>query len=331
MKKILSTLAALMLAGGLSVTEAFAGGTPAGTDISNQATAQYTVGASTLTANSNVNTIKVAEILNLTLTWQDAAPGVTVTVGQTDRVTTYRLTNTGNGTETFGLTKADAGLGGDDFDPTVTQIYLDANGNGTYDAGTDTLYAAGTNDPTLARDGSLTIFLLSSIPGAGPVDGNTGNVRLTATSMTGTGAPGMTFARAGDGGGDAVVGSSGGSALDTGTYVVSGITVSVTKSAAVTDLFGGTEPIPGATIRYTLSVTATGAGTAVGVVITDPIPANTTSTAGTLTLNAAGLSDAADVDAGDVGGTTAGTVTVSLGDMTNATPAQTITFDMTIN
>lgn len=330
MKHSLSLLAAFVLAC-MCATGVFAGGTPAGTDISNQATAQYTVGAGTLTANSNVNTIKVAEILNLTLTWQDAAPGVTVTVGQTDRVTTYRLTNTGNGTETFGLTKADAGLGGDDFDPAVTAIYLDSNGNGAYDAGTDTLYAPGTNDPILARDGALTIFLLSSIPGAGPVDGDTGNVRLTAASTTGTGAPGTTFAGAGDGGGDAVVGSSGGSALDTGTYVVSGITVNVAKSAAVTDPFGGTEPVPGATIRYTISVTATGAGTAVGVVITDPIPANTTSTAGTLTLNAAGLSDAAGDDAGDVGGTTAGTVTVSLGNMTNATPVQTITFDVTIN
>lgn len=321
------TVLSIMTAAGI----AHGAGTPAGTNISNKATAHYTVGASSFSADSNVNTVKVAEIINLTLTWQDAAPGVTVSQGQTNRVTTYRLTNTGNGTETFGLTKADSGMGGDQFDPTVTAIYLDTNGNGSYDAGTDTLYAAGTNDPALAADGAITIFLLSTIPGSGLNDGDKGNVQVTATSKTGAGNPGTVLAGLGDGGVDAVIGTSHGTQTAIGTYVVAGVIVAVVKTATVTDQYGGTQPIPGATIRYTITVTITGSGTAVGVSITDPIPTNTTYTPGTLKLGGAALTDAADGDAGDVGGTTTGTVTVGLGNLTSASGAKVITFDAKIN
>ncbi len=65
--------------------------------------------------------------------------------------------------------------------------------------------------------------------------------------------------------------------------------------------------------------------------MTDVLPANTSYTGSTLTLNAATLTDIADGDAGDVGDTTVNTVTVDLGDLTAAMPAQTITFEVTIN
>ncbi len=321
-----AALALVVLAG-----RAFAAGTPAGTSITNMATAHYTVGASSYTLNSNVSTLKVAELIGLTLTWQDAAPGVSVTMGQTNRVTTYRLTNTGNGTEQFGLTKADAGVTGDQFDPTVTAIYLDSNGNGVYDPGTDALYVPGTNDPNLASDGTATIFLLATIPSTGLTDGDKGNVQLTAASKTGTGTPGTVFSGKGDGGVDAVIGTSGGTQTATGTYIVAGVVLSVNKTATVADQFGGTEPIPGATIHYSIAVAVTGSGTAAGVTITDPVPANTTYKPGTLKLDGTALTDAADADAGDVGGTTAGTVTVSLGNLTSASGTRTITFDAQIN
>ncbi len=48
-------------------------------------------------------------------------------------------------------------------------------------------------------------------------------------------------------------------------------------------------------------------------------------------LNAAALSDIADADAAYFGFTNPGEVTVTLGDMTQATPQQTITFRVTIN
>ena len=128
-----------------------------------------------------------------------------------------------------------------------------------------------------------------------------------------------------------MIGTSGGSSEDTGTYAVSVVAVSVVKSAGVLDPFEGTEPVPGAVITYSIAVTISGSGTALGVVITDPIPANTTYNTGTLTLNGDPLTDEADADAGDVGHTTPDTVTVDLGNLTADSPVQTITIDVTID
>jgi uncharacterized repeat protein (TIGR01451 family) len=313
-----------------SAIEAHALGTPAGTTINNQATVNYTMGASNYSLVSNTNTIRVDEVLNNVMTWQDAQP-VTVSPGQTNRALTMKLTNTGNGTDTCTLSAISTQVTGTDFIPASVTVYLDTNGNKTYNPGTDQLYVPGTNDPTLGADQSLTLFVLSDIPSTGLTDGQKGNVLLTATSQTGIGAPGTVLSGKGPGGTDAVVGLSKGSSSDTGTYAVASLTVNVNKAVAVIDQLGGSQPMTGATVRYTLAVTATGSGTAMNVVITDPIPANTTYKPGTLKLNSALLTDAADVDAGDVGGTTAGTVTVMLGNLTSASPADIITFDVKIN
>jgi uncharacterized repeat protein (TIGR01451 family) len=267
-------------------------------------------------------------LLDVTVVWQDAAP-VTVSPGDVDQVLTFSVTNTGNGTDSYSLAGLST-LGGDDFDPVLVGIYLDSNTNGAYDPGVDQQYVLGVNDPVLAADSTTTVFLLNDIPG-GLLDGDTGNSELTATSNTGTGVPGTVFAGAGDCGLDAVVGTSGGSDSDIGTYLVSSVVVSVVKSAVVADPFGGTEPVPGAVITYTVVVTVTGTGTAEGVVVTDPIPAHTTYSPGTLTLNGGPLTDTADGDAGDVGDTTPGTVTVSLGDLVAGSPAQTVTFAVVID
>ena len=312
----------------LPTQSVLAAGTRAGTDITNQATANYTVGTDNFSENSNVTTTTVAEILNVDVVWQDAG-NVTVNPGATGRVLTFQVTNTGNGTDDYTLTGLST-LGADDFDPNLVGIYLDSNVNGVYDPGTDAQYIPGTNDPVLAADAAVSIFVLNNIPG-GLLDGDLGDSRLTVTSNTGSGPPGTIVAGAGESGTDAVVGTSGGDDEDIGTYIVSTITVAVVKSVTIADPFGGTEPIPGAVLSYTVAVTVGGTGTALGMVITDPIPGNTTYNAGTLTLNTGALTDAADGDEGDVGGTTPATVTVDLGDLTAASPVQTITFDVTIN
>jgi uncharacterized repeat protein (TIGR01451 family) len=210
-------------------------------------------------------------------------------------------------------------------------MYLDTSGNNAYDPGVDTLYVPGVNDPALAPDAWTTVFVLNNIPGSGLNLGDTGNTRLTAASRTGTGAPGTLFAGMGDGGVDALAGSTGGTAFVVGTYVVPATTVILTKSASILDPQGGTLPMTNAVVRYSIAVTVSGAGTASSVVITDPVPANTTYVGGTLLLNGAALTDAADADAGDVGATTPGTVTVRLGDLTTASPVQTIVFNVRIN
>ena len=82
-------------------------------------------------------------------------PGSSLKVipGASGEVLRFTISNAGNGSEAFALS-TQAALGGDDFDPSVTSLVLDSNGNGAYDAGVDTLYVAGANDPVLAPDAS---------------------------------------------------------------------------------------------------------------------------------------------------------------------------------
>jgi uncharacterized repeat protein (TIGR01451 family) len=312
----------------LSAGSAHAVGTPAGTDIVNQATATYDVGAQTFTQSSNVTTTRVAELLSVSVVWQDAA-NVQVGSGDTHQLLTFRVTNTGNGGDTFQLAPRST-IPGDDFDPVFNTLYLDTNGNGTYDAGTDPAYVQGLNDPPLAADGFLTVFLASDIP-SGRSDGDLGDSELTATSRTGSGAPGSVVSGAGESGTDAVVGTTGGESTATGTYAVSAVAVVLVKSVSVSDPFGGAQPVPGAVLTYTIVADGNGNGVAAGVVITDSMPVFTTYVPGSLTLNSLTLTDAADADAGDHDATAPGAITVALGDLGAGAGPQTITFQTTID
>jgi uncharacterized repeat protein (TIGR01451 family) len=302
-----------------------AAGTAAGSNIVNTATATYDgPGGVPVNVSSNTVTLKVDELLNVTVASAD--PGdVAVTPGSTAQVLSFTVTNTGNGPEAFRLTPTTA-IGGDQFDPTATSIVLDTNGNGVYDAGVDTVYTAGSNDPVLAADGSTKVFILSTIPG-GSVNGDRGQANLTAAAVTGTGSPGTSFAGAGQNGGDAVVGTTTASATDKGFYLIQSATVSFTKSAAVLDPFGGSKNLPGAVITYSLVATISGSGSLANIVITDPIPIGTTYQPGTLTLQAAALTDAVDADSGEVGG---GNVKARLGTVA-AGQTRTVIFKVKIN
>lgn len=331
MKNITKNGMAIVLLGLAIVFHAnvsWAVGTPTGTDITNQATASYNVGPTNFVEVSNITTTTVAELIDVSTVWQDAAP-VTVNPGDTVQITTFLVTNIGNGNDTYTL-EGLSELPGDDFNPTLNDLYFDSNGNGIYDPGVDAQYFPGVNDPSLDADQSIIVFLSNNIP-AGVTDGDLGFTQLTAISSLGAGAPGTIFPGQGDFGTDAVLGNSGGDDSDIGIYVVSNVIMTIVKSVIITDPFGSNEPIPGAVLSYSIVVTAAGSGTAENVVITDPIPANTTYNPGTLTLNSTPLTDIVDGDPGDVGGTTPNTVTVNLGDLAAPAPIQTITFDVTIN
>lgn len=303
--------------------QAEAAGTRAGSTISNTASASYDAGGGTQTIDSNKVDLRVDELLDVVVDSSDAAD-VPTTPGATAQLLTYSLTNTGNGQESFALSTIANG-GGDDYDPTVTQIYID-NGDGVFDASTDTLYTPGTNDPTLNPDQSIKIFVLATTP-AGVSDGNRGTVSLVAAAKTGTGAPGTSFPGQGEGGGDAVVGSTGADSQDQGAFVVSAATVTLVKSAVIADPFGGSEPVPGATITYTIVATVAGSGTVSGLAVTDNIPADTSYVAGSITLGAAALTDAADTDAGDYNGTR---INVALGTVAGG-QTRTVTFKTKID
>lgn len=283
-------------------TPAFAAGTTAGTNINNTATANFTdPGGTPQTVNSNTVTLRVDEVLDVTVARAD--PGtVTVTPGSTDRVLAFDVRNTGNGPESF--TFAPQGtIGGDQFDPTTTSIVIDTNNNGVYDAGIDAVYTLGSPSPAIAPDTTQRMFVLSSIP-AGQADGDRGDVDLTATAVTGSGPAGTVFAGQGQGGGDAVVGNSTAIDTDRNGYVVQSATIGFVKSASIADTFGGTRPLPNAIITYTLVATITGSGTLTNLRISDVVPAETDYQAGSITLQGAPLTDADDADAGEITGTT---------------------------
>ena len=174
------------------------------------------------------------------------------------------------------------------------------------------------------------MLLVNDIP-TGLANGDIGATALTATAVTGSGAPGTTFAGQGDGGVDAVVGSTGGTGTESGEYIVADVQIAVVKGQLVADPFGGTEPVPGATITYTITVEVTSAGTATNALIRDPIPTFTTYSAETIVLNGGPLTDAVDGDAGELDSSGAPTVVVRLGDLTQADGPQVVEFRVTID
>lgn len=304
---------------------ALAVGTAAGTTISNTATASYTdPGGNPVSVPSNNVDIVVDELLDVTVATADAGD-IVVTPGSTNQVLSFNVTNTGNGSEAFRLTPAST-VGGDQFDPTTTSVVLDTNGNGVYDAGVDTVYTPGANDPVLAPDASIRVFVLSSIPAA-TNDNDRGIVELTAAATTGTGAPGTTFSGQGQGGGNAVVGATGADGTDRGRYIVQNATIAFTKTASVVDPFGGTTSVPGSIITYTLIASISGSGTLTNAAIGDPIPVGTTYQIGSITLEGSALTDAAD---GDTGSFAANSISVGLGSVTGG-QTRTVTFRTRIN
>src|SRR5262249_23323177 len=139
------------------------------------------------------------------------------------------------------------------------------------------------------------------------------------------------FAGQGAGGVDAVIGTSGGTVTASGSYVVAAMQLSAVKSQSITNPFGNTQPTPGARIDYQGVITPTGTGTASAVLFNDGIPANTTYIAGSLRVNNVVQTDAVDADAGDFLATPTPMVRANLGDLTQASGAQTIVFSVTIN
>lgn len=284
-------------------------GTVAGTTISNQANASYTVNGTPQTTQSNTTTFVVDRKVNLTLITDQSGP-TSVNLGQTGAVTRFRLTNNTNATQDF-ILDADqqnivAGVlpGTDDFDVTNVHIYVDKNGNGVYDPGVDTASYVDELPP----DTSVEIFIVADVPGTGLF--NQSFVALHATVAAG-GTPGtmgaalvpttdlvansdttvdVVFADGdSDGGFPGDVARNGQSRVYA-AYAISthNVNLTVTKSSRVlTDGVSVTNPkaLPGATVEYCLVVNnATLMTGASNVVLTDLIPTNTTYVPGSISL-----------------------------------------------
>jgi uncharacterized repeat protein (TIGR01451 family) len=321
---VLLTIAVLIV---LPNQTSWAVGTSAGTDIINQVTVSYGLGGIPQTPLTSSVTIPVDEVLDVDVQWQDATTLI-VPSGANNQALTFRVTNIGNGTEPFVLS-AVSGLPGDQFSPILVDLYID-DGDGVFEPGTDDpAYVPGTATPPIPEDGWLNIFVVNDIP-SGLSNGDAGRSELTAACQTAAAnttlpaTPGGTLPGLGDSGVDAVIGLSGGVDTDIGAYQISDTALSLVKAQSVSDPTGGTDPVTGAVITYTITVTVTGSDDAAGLVVTDPIPNDTTYIPGTLTVSP-GPAISATVSGSPP------TVNVDMGDLNSGNTPQNVTFQVTIN
>lgn len=286
--------------------------TVAGTTISNQANASYTVNGTAATAQSNLSTFVVDRKVNLTVV---AEPNVNtiVNLGQANAVLTFRVTNNTNGIQDMLLnTNQNLGIGGtgtDNYDVTNVRTYLDTNGNGTYDVGVD--QAADYIDE-LGIDASALVFVVSDVPNIATANYAAVSLNATVAAGGGAGTKGaaliptdlnilnqnneidIVFA---DNDSDGALGADAarnGQARAYLEYEVGARAANVTiakTSSVVSDGVNLANPkaIPGAIVQYCLTVqNSTLLVNATGITLTDVIPANTTYVPGTITAGGIG-------------------------------------------
>ncbi|MFH1864928.1 MAG: hypothetical protein ABIK85_03520 [Candidatus Eisenbacteria bacterium] len=344
---LVSPLLAGVLIMGMTLN-ALATGTASGTSVDNTATIDYQVGGIDQTPVTDIVSFVVDNRVDLTVSTNDVG-AVEVVPGATAQVLTFAVTNDGNTVQDYSLTaQAAAGAWGgatDNFDATGVQAYVDANGNGTYDIATDTE----TYIDELAADTSIPVFVVGAIPLDRADDDGALYDLIAQTAVGGTsGSQGADITSDDSGIADnpatveIVFADAAGTAdalydgqhSSRDAYTVVTATIGVAKSSVVvTDpINGATNPkaIPGATVRYTITVSNSGSAGATNVVIVDAIPTNTTYSAGTMTLDASGLTDAADADAGDYNVTNSSAITVALAALA-AGGSATVTFDVTVD
>ncbi|SEM76933.1 conserved repeat domain-containing protein [Sphingomonas gellani] len=315
MNRILSPVALLagtgagLLIAPQALAQQVRSGTAAGVSISNQATVSYSVGGSSLTTSSNTATFVVDKKINLAVAELGGTPTI-VARGATDQVTTFTVTNLTNATQDFRL-EADQQdvsiplLGTDDFNVTSVRVFVDSNGNGTYEAGVD----RATFIDELAPDATVTVFIVANIPDVAGI--TQANVSLNAIAAN--------SGQAGTLGGDVVA-----TPLttpdspttvdivfadDTGlldqprngqqrafdAYRLGSAVVTLRKSARVlSDPVNGLaspHAIPGAVVEYCITVNNAGPNVANGITVTDALPANTDYISNSLTVGGIGTGD----------------------------------------
>ena len=295
-----SGIAALVVAmsAAIGTGTVHAAGTASGTTISNQATLTYSVGLVPQTAiNSSPTgvgpaaptTFVVDNRVNVVVTRTDLA-FVPVVPGATARVTTFTVANTGNTTQDFALASGQTSgatlFGGtDNFDATACVQRVE---NGTTPGYQPTEDAATFIASMAAEAPVVTVYVVCSIP-AGQVNGDQSVVSLTATARTaGSGGAGV-LTELDQPGVDIVFGDAAGTDdsarnaahSDRSAYRVVTATLSVAKTATlICDPFNGTASpgprnIPGAIVKWTITITNNGAASATLGTVTDAISAST--------------------------------------------------------
>jgi len=321
-------LAAFLLVG-LASSTAWSAGTTAGTPISNSASVSYSVQgvgqaaiesseAGNNTPGSGAPTVFTVDRKVDVLVSEVGNSFTTSRPGSTNQVLTFLVENEGNDAQDFLLTAVDGSgntltLGGvtdtDDFDatdPAAPGIFVDTNGSGSYEAGTDLAlsYLDGFAEDTPTR-----FFIVRNIA-ASVTDGSASFITLDAQARVNSGtvgAPGAVLAQDtganvqnDTAGNEQVVFADDDGSLTGGTdglrdgrhsatdgYIIRSAQLTISKSVVVVrDPFGNVAPnaksIPGSIVEYEIRVenSASATETATGITISDDLTAEMSGAAG---------------------------------------------------
>ena len=313
----------------LSASTALAQATTAGTIINNEATASFSIAGVSTTRTASAS-FTVQEIIDVTVTWVDST-NIFADTPELDAISQFEVANVGNGTEDFVLSVANSSAA-DQFDfalPGAVEIFIDDPINGTQGVldTDDELFVTSTSIPP---ETTITVFVSADVPPS-LTQSDQGFLDLTAASDTAGAAgaaPGTILTGLGDLTTDAIVGSTQAIAVATAIYEISTVDVELTKEVlSVTDTFGGNQFLPGSIVVYRIEVSVAG-GAADTLVITDPIPADTTYVPESIDLDGVDMTDVSGDDQADFDVTNANTVTVDLGTVADGT---THTIDITVS
>ncbi len=267
--------------------------TPAGTPIVNTAALRYDLAGTTQAIASNTVTLTVAERLDVALI-RDGQGAIMVSPRPV--VVPLTLTNRDNGSESFAI-----GVDVSSASVIVKALVVDSDRDGGFDPVKDPILTDGRT-PVLSPGQSiklLAVLVTHDDPGSG--SGVNAVLTVTARAITGSGQAGTAYIGRGDGGGDAIVGSTGAIARVLVPLTIGRAGPSLFKSQSVRAADGSQNAVRDAVITYTLEARFLDAVT--GARIADSIPAGTVFVPGSLTLDDAPLSDAVDGDAGRFDGT----------------------------
>ncbi len=288
-------------------TYLFAGGTPAGTVISNVAQLNYTMNAVTHTVVSNTITDIVDQILEPVIVCNES-DAVGVTSGASNVPLRFVLSNAGNGEDTMQLSAEDNGTGFGVLNP---RVYLD-DGDGYFEPNQDTL----VTQITLQADENATLFFVSDIPSDYNVTQEAYGIEAKS-KIGGSGIPGTSVKH---GVYYAVDGYKGGKDIAFCLYRLNTVQLRLEKRASVSSK----RLYVGSTIHYTIRVSLDGYGTLNDIIVKDKLPQGTSYVPGSLQLDGNSLSDSLVSN---------GELNVPIGSMSKTTsldPTHILTFDVKV-
>jgi len=284
-KKIL-VMASMMM---LGVSGAWAAGTAAGTDVTNDANLTFSVGGvvQATTVTSNVDTFVVDRKIDMALSQANGADQVDVVPGLQDANTTWQFRNEGNADQNFTFGASNLSSGTDVFGKTDN---ADTETDYKYYWDNGGVWTEITGPLEVAVDTNITIRVAADIPSDAASDAVM-NIELNATAVDSSGNPEEASAGADNKTGVDIVlaeADSFGNDANNGVitarngYEVVTAVLDLTKLSCVisdpvntgtsTSPNASAKRIPGATIRYMFDINNTGSNDATGITIRDQLP-----------------------------------------------------------